>query len=158
MRLDRISEKLRDAKIPLLLLCAGLLLMLASGHGKNNNSTEEDTSQMNLNATESLMDSEKRLSALLREIDGVGETHVLLSYDTTSETEYVNDGGETVLLSAGSGTETALVKVMRYPRYQGAVIVCQGANQSSVKLCVIEATARYTGLRSDQITVLQLRK
>ena len=155
MNLDRLSEKLRENKIPILLLCIGLLLVLTGGHGKDAHSGEaEDCLKL---SSDQLIESENRLAALLQKIDGVGEVHVLLSYETSSETEYVSDNGETVLLSAGSGTESALEKYTRYPRYQGAVIVCRGADRSSVKLGVIEATSRFTGLRSDQITVLQLK-
>lgn len=156
MNLDQISAKLREAKIPLLLLCAGLLLVLTGGHESRTGASTDDRGAAAV--MESLDESEERLTSLLQEIDGVGEVHVLLSYETTSETEYVSDNGETVLLSSGGGTEAALAKYMRYPRYQGAVIVCRGADQASVRLHVMEATARFTGLGTDRITVLQLRK
>lgn len=155
MNLDRITEKLRDVKLPILLLCAGLLMVLIGGHGNNNQSDTVDSGPVL--SSDSLIAAEERLTSILQKIDGVGEVHVLLSYETTAETEYVSDDGETVRLSSGSGTETALAKFMRYPHFQGAVVVCRGASQASVKLSVIEAIAKFTGLRSDQISVLQLR-
>lgn len=158
MNPDAVFEKLRTVKIPLLLLCAGLILVLTGGHGDRADAGKGDLDSLSESAAASLLESEKRLSSILREIDGVGEVHVLLSFETTSETEYVTDGDETVLVSAGSGSESALAKYLKFPRYQGAVIVCQGAEQASVRLHVIEAAARYTGLRSDQIAVLQKRK
>lgn len=156
MNLDRVLAKLREVKAPLLLLVLGVLLLLVSGHSDRSDPSATDDDVLKPYA-ESLQESEKRLSDLLRVIDGVGEVHVLLSYETSGETEYVSDNGETVLLSAGSGKETALVQVSRCPRFQGAVIVCRGADRASVRLGVIEATARFTGLGTDRIAVLQLR-
>ena len=156
MSRDRILARLKEVRIPLLLLCAGLLLVLSGGRG----SLKEQTSENDMGdvlSTQLLEESEKRLAALLQEIDGVGEVHVLLSCVTTPETEYVSDGGETVVLSAGSGKESALSKYTRYPNYLGAVVVCHGADQAEVRLQVMEATAQFTGLGADRITVLRLR-
>lgn len=156
MSRDQILARLKELKIPLLLLCAGLLLVLSGGRGTQKTQSSEDDTGSEL-SSQLLDESEKRLEDLLREVDGVGEVHVLLSYATTPETEYVADGGETVVLSAGSGKESALPRYTRYPNYLGAVIVCHGADQAEVRLHVMEATAQFTGLGADRITVLQLR-
>lgn len=39
----------------------------------------------------------------------------------------------------------------------GAVVVCQGADQSSVRLDVTNAVAAYTGLGSDKISVIKMK-
>lgn len=39
----------------------------------------------------------------------------------------------------------------------GAVVVCQGADQPSVRLDVTNAVAAYTGLGSDQISVIKMK-
>jgi len=39
--------------------------------------------------------------------------------------------------------------------YQGAVVVCQGADSSAVRLAVTEAVAALTGLSTEKITVVQ---
>lgn len=40
---------------------------------------------------------------------------------------------------------------------EGAVIVCQGADISSVRLCVTNAVSAYTGLGSDKIRVIKMK-
>ncbi len=40
---------------------------------------------------------------------------------------------------------------------EGAVIVCQGADTSSVRLCVTNAVSAYTGLGSDKIRVIKMK-
>ncbi len=44
-----------------------------------------------------------------------------------------------------------------YPVYQGAVIVCQGADRASVKLDIIRAVSSLTGLGSDKIIVIKMK-
>ena len=45
--------------------------------------------------------------------------------------------------------------VKMYPVYQGAVVVCQGAGNSQVRLTVIDAVSVLTGLSSDKISVVK---
>ena len=42
-----------------------------------------------------------------------------------------------------------------FPINQGAVVVCQGAGSSAVRLAVTEAVAALTGLSTEKITVVQ---
>lgn len=73
-------------------------------------------------------ESEERLSSMLSRMEGVGEAYVLLSEKTGRE------GG-----------------------YTGAVVVCSGAGQASVRLRVIQAVSVFTGLSSDRIIVQRTR-
>jgi len=41
--------------------------------------------------------------------------------------------------------------------YRGAVVVCQGGDNASVRLAVVEAVSNATGLTSDRITVLKMK-
>jgi stage III sporulation protein AG len=43
------------------------------------------------------------------------------------------------------------------PKYQGAIIVCQGAEKATVRLQVVEAVVNVTGLTADKITVLKMK-
>ena len=149
------KQRLRAARLPLAALTAGLLLLLLAGRSADKR--EPVTEQNNTTAEDSAEIAEARLEALLREIDGVGETHVLLSFRTSEQTEYVSDADETVILSAGSGKQSALVRLVQYPEYLGAVVVCEGGDNASVQLNVVQAVTRFTGLRADSVTVLKLR-
>ena len=42
-----------------------------------------------------------------------------------------------------------------YPTYQGAVVVCEGAGSSTVRLAVVNAVSVLTGLSSDKISVVK---
>lgn len=40
---------------------------------------------------------------------------------------------------------------------EGAVVLCSGADNSAVRLCVTNAVSAYTGLGSDKITVIKMK-
>ena len=149
-------RRLHAARLPLAALAAGLLLLLLAGRGADKQ--EPEAEPVNPSAEDRAEIAETRLEAILHEIDGVGETHVLLSFRTSEQTEYVSDADETVILSAGSGKQSALIRLTRYPEYLGAVVVCEGGDNASVRLNVIQAVTRFTGLRADSVTVLKLRE
>lgn len=121
-------------------------------------------------AAQSLQETEQRLAALLSQIEGAGEVQVMLSLRTGAETVYQTDSkrstGEsgdtqeiTTVLYAQSGSSKApLVKKTEYPVYQGAVVVCTGAGSASVQLAIVEAVSSLTGLGSDKITVVKMKR
>ena len=52
-----------------------------------------------------------------------------------------------------SGGEEPVVTTTRYPTYRGALVVCQGGDQASVRLAVTEAVTALTGLPADRVSV-----
>lgn len=100
---------------------------------------------------------QERLEDVLEQIDGVGAASVLLSYRTSAETEYLSDDAGTVILSAGSGAQAAVVCRTIQPACQGAVIVCSGGGDAAVKLRVVEAVSKFTGLGAGEISVFPLK-
>ena len=57
-----------------------------------------------------------------------------------------------VVGEAENGEEAVVIRTV-YPRYRGALVVCQGGDRADVKLAVTEAVAALTGLSADRITV-----
>jgi stage III sporulation protein AG len=45
-----------------------------------------------------------------------------------------------------------------YPVYQGALVVCEGADSATVRLEIIRAVAGLTGLSTDKIVVAKMNK
>ena len=101
------------------------------------------------------------MEEVLGKIDGVGKlrlmltlqsgTRVTLAEDTQRDQERTQR--ETVTLNRGSGNQEIVVTNRYYPVYQGAVVVCQGADSSAVRLAVTETVQALTGLPSDRIMV-----
>lgn len=112
------------------------------------------------------------MANLLSRIQGAGAVEVMLSLKSGEQIHYQTDtqlqtGGSTeeslrqedntVLYGTGSGTQSALVQQVTAPTYQGAIVVCQGADDPGVKLALVQAVASVTGLGTDQITVVKMR-
>lgn len=123
---------------------------------------------------ESIQTEEKRnlqedLAAILSQVAGAGKVEVLLTQATGEETIYQTDEdvstgestsdvrSDTVLVTGTDRSETGLVRQVNPPTYQGAIVLCQGADSAQVKLSIVEAVMSVTGLRSDCITVLKMK-
>lgn len=134
----------------ILLLGVGLMLWPQTGEGTTEPVVLENT------------DLEDRLENLLSQVEGAGEVRVLLTYAESASHKYQTDQKsetetETVLVSGG-GTQTPLTVSTRYPTYQGAVILCQGADSASVRLDLVKAVSDLTGLSSDKISVIKMKQ
>ena len=62
-----------------------------------------------------------------------------------------------MILTDGSRAQQALVEQVIPPVYLGAVVLCQGAGSAAVRLSVVEAVSRATGLSTNQIVVLKMK-
>ena len=109
------------------------------------------------------------LLAALQQIAGAGQVSVMLTLETRERVEYQTDvqassdgaqsseSRKTVILSEGSSYDKAAVAATTYPRFQGALIVCEGADSAAVRLRLLEAVSAVTGLSTDRITVVKMR-
>ena len=112
---------------------------------------------------------ESQLSQLLSEMEGAGRVQVLLTqsrgertvYQTESDTSSDEDSQaskeKTVLITDSSRNQTGLVTQIDPPAYLGAVVLCQGAENSKIRLAITEAVSNATGLGYHQITILKMK-
>ena len=112
-------------------------------------------------------ETERRMEEILSRIEGTGKLALMLTLKSGSQLELAEDTdqttdsdeqrikSETVTINRGSGQQDVVITQQRYPLYQGAVVVCQGAGKASVRLAVTEAIAALTGLSSDKISVVK---
>lgn len=150
-----LAAKLGKNKYVLLVLLLGLVLLLlpTGGSGETERAGESESTWPAF----SLEEEEARLQTLLAQIQGAGKVEVILSLQSTAERIVAETEEGPAILSAGSGGEQALELKYLYPVYQGAVVVCQGADSAQVRLDITEAVASFTGLGSDAITVKKMQ-
>jgi stage III sporulation protein AG len=154
---QRINELWVKYKYPILVVLVGLGLMLLPS--KTEPAPEQPVQ------IQQEQDLELRLAAILSQIDGVGRVQVLLTEESGRETLYQTDTQtdtdrrteDTVLVEDASRMETGLVRQTLEPKYRGAVVLCQGADQPSVRLAIVEAVRCVTGLGADRISVLNMK-
>ena len=163
----RLLAGLKRYKYAVLVLLAGIAILLIPSGSKQ----EAQAPPMEQESDESdyAERMEARLCALLSRVDGAGQVEVMLTLQSGARTEYQTDTSvtteegrsseerKTVILSEGSAYDKAAVSAVEYPRFQGALIVCEGADSAAVKLNLIAAVSALTGLGSDRITVVKMK-
>lgn len=159
---DKVYKYFKKYGYALIVLLVGIgLLVFPSFSGKNEKTVE--TPSVDEKSVS------QQLAEILSMIDGAGKVQVMLTVRKGEETifqvdEDVNkDEGSsstkitTILVNNSERIETGLIKQMIPPIYQGAIIVCQGADNANVRLSIVEAVSRVTGLGASQISVLKMK-
>lgn len=168
MELTQMKNKalvaIRKHKYALVILAVGLALMLLP-FGEEEDASQAAQVQHTQTETE---DAQQALQRVLSRIEGAGDVEVLLTVASGSLTVYQEDADitsgdnetaryDTVVIRDSNGSETGLIQQIVPPKYLGAVIVCQGADRAAVKLAIVDAVSKATGLRADQISVLKMK-
>ncbi len=169
MELTKMKAKLLDIikkyKFVILILLLGVAFMLIPSGQKDSDSNSITTADKSV--TEAL---EIQLKELLSKIDGAGHVDVLLSkgegeetvYQTNSDTSRTGDDvterRSTVTVTDTARVQAGLIKQVNPPKYLGAIIVCEGADNPLVQLSIKEAVSKVTGLGSDRISVLKMKQ
>lgn len=150
-------------KYVLLVIAVGVLLLLLPGSGES----KENREQVSANEEEdfSVEALEEKLESTLSEIDGAGEVRVMLTVESGMKRVFAQNGSiaqdegavqretQTVIVSAGSGTQETVLVQQVYPQFQGALVVADGGGDPSVRLKLTEAVAALTGLGANQISI-----
>lgn len=154
----KVTEFIKKYRYVVLVLVIGIgLMLLPTGKAKE----ETESTQI----PQSQPDMAQELQKILSQIKGAGDVEVLLTVSAGEKTVYQTDdrsdsGGvqrDTVIVTDGDRNEQGLVQ-QRFPaQYQGAIIVCEGAEKAAVRLAIVEAVADATGLGVDRISVLKMK-
>ena len=155
----RWSELWKKYKFVLLVVLVGIILMLLPVSSQTKE-TEENKSQIPQESFD-LAAMEQRMEEVLGKIDGVGKLRLMLTLQSGTRLTLAEDTQrdqdrtqrEIVTLTRGSGNQEIVITNRFYPVYQGAVVVCQGADSSAVRLAITETVQALTGLPSDRIRV-----
>ncbi len=138
-----IKELLRSEKGMKILFAAGaaLILVLAFGglFGGNRSKTAEPAAGAaeELSACESRL--EQRLAEILGEIEGVGNVRVMVTLDTSEQTEYGRNADMRLSVTA--------------PKVRGVIVVCDGGDSVTVREKVINAVSGVFGINTLRISV-----
>ena len=157
---ERLNKLLRQGKgwfsLPALaVLAVGCLLLLAP--------TGDETAIPSGERKETLFDLEHfetRLEEALSQIEGAGESRVILSLDSgerqilAQDREQTNSGASVQTVTVGGSSERSVVPIQTVaPGFRGALVVSPGAGDAAVRLALTRAVSVLTGLGSDCICV-----
>lgn len=133
-----------------------LLLLLPAGEGE----TFRPESGGDTGEAFDLEQFERRLEDALSQIEGAGETRVVLSLDSgarqilAQDKEQTTSGASVQTVTVGGSSHQSVVPVQTVaPGFRGALVVSTGAKDAGVRLELTRAVGVLTGLRSDCICV-----
>lgn len=162
--LSRAGQALKKYRLAAAAMLLGIVLMLLPSGSERESVSPDGAEEERFDRA--AMQSE--MENILRTIEGVGELRLMLTVDAGTRRELAQDSSversgtedlretrETVIVGAGSGTREVVVTRSVYPRYVGALVVCEGGDSAAVRLAVTEAVHALTGLASDKISVQQ---
>lgn len=159
---SKVKSLILKYKFVAIVLLVGLALMLLPGFEKDNTNATTPEPQ------KSEVPLEASLSKILSKVQGAGRVEVMLNIEQGAKTIYqvdddisqgessYSDRNQTVTLTDGQRNQYGLVQQVNPPIYLGAVVLCQGAGDPVVKLSVVEAVSKITGLNANQICVLKM--
>ena len=173
--------------IIILVVTLVLVKYIFSGNKKDtNNETYNDAQLVYSNETISENDTlsykenlKNDLINILKKINGVGDVDVLITYSETSKlvpiynenssesktSEEDTSGGSRVIESYDSSKEVVtdnssspITEKIVMPKIEGAIVICEGANNIEVKNNIISAVEAATGLKVHKIQVFEMKK
>ena len=158
----KVSAFFKKYRYIFLVLLIGISLMLLPKQTTVKKDSQVHTEEKNVSINDQLSD-------ILSKVKGAGDVQVLLTVQAGEETRYqldevteVTEQGSstkvsTIILSNMDKQQAGLVRQVIPPIYKGAVVVCQGGDDPSVKLAITEAVSKVTGLGADRISVLKMK-
>ena len=150
-------------KFVLLVVGIGILLMIFP----NKKTTQETTREAVI--VQQQTNPETSLANILSHIDGAGRVEVMLTVLEGEKTIYQTDKdlsedqngqtnhSDTVIITGTDRLQNGLITQIIPPVYLGAIIVCDGADDPNIRLRIVEAVSRSTGLGADRISVLKMK-
>ena len=164
---ERAAQLLRKYRIPLLVFLLGVALALVPGKTKKTDA--QQTTAASADTAFDLSATQKQLEALVSAIDGAGRVRLMLTLSSGEQIIYQTDSRtvtasgsttqetQTVFRQPGGSEKEPAVQSTVYPTYQGALVVCDGAERASVRLAVTQAVSSLTGLGSNKIAVVKMK-
>ena len=154
-------QRLIENRMNLILICAvtGIILIAASYIWDEQAEPAESVSDAGTLLSADTRTLEQRLSEMVSRIDGAGRSCVMVTMDSTREAVYAQDLRETedtssssesgrttesgnisreqthILMDKGSGEEPLVEKQIE-PQVRGVMILCEGAENPVVELCL----------------------
>lgn len=159
----KIRSFIKKYRFVILILVIGIVLMLLPS-GKTSKVQETPVVEPLL-----FDDPTQELSQILSQIQGAGKVQIMLTKGGGERTVYQTDQQrdnseenqsirvETVIITDQDRAQHGLIQQIMAPEYRGAIVVCQGADDVTVRLAIIEAVADATGLGTDRISVLKMK-
>ena len=170
-KLPKFSEKLKKDKKLLLTVAAGILgivFIVISEFIPKSSYKKAETGEQNKNSVSSYEETlEKRLESIISSVDGAGRVQVMVTLDTSEQTQYAKDEKENSKSGDKSSEKSyekkyvltdddgGVVLKTTEPEVRGVIVVCDGG--AAVKNGITSAVRAALSVDSNKITVLKMK-
>lgn len=156
-RPQELKKLLHRYRYALLAVLAGLLLLGVGGTGRAEQKPQAPAEDSGFD----LEETERKLERTLSKISGAGRVSVVLTLREGTRRVLAQDtrtaqdeqSSTAVIVSQGSGQEQPVPVQNVWPRYQGALVVCDGGDDPGVRLTLVQAVRAVTGLSAERISI-----
>lgn len=160
----RVADKLKKDKKTLLILLLGLCGMLLILFSDTDDAAVTAVSDKN-NGTYAEDIILKQVRELISDINGVGKTEVVITYENDFENIYATNtneqyNGDDIDIDREyivTDDETGLVIKTVYPKVRGVAVVCQGGSDPAVKEKIYSVLSALFDISSSKISVTDMK-
>lgn len=161
---SKVQSLFQKYKYAFIIFLVGILFMIVPGkllgsedRGEVQEVVEQGSSvQQELEEILSFIKGAGTVRVMLKELSGE-ETIYEVNEDISVSDSSTNTKIDVITITDQNRNEHGLIKQVNPPKYQGAVILCQGGDDPSVKLAITDAVSKITGLGADKIAVLKMK-
>jgi len=158
--ISQVTPVIQKYKYAVIILVIGIVLMFIP---KLNNKAADQIIDKPVTVVQEDISTE--LERILSSVKGAGKVRIYLTtaygsetiYQMNSDTSDTQSKHTTVMVTASDRTQSGLIRQINPPKYQGAIVVCSGADNPSVQLAIVSAVSKATGLGANQIAVLKMK-
>ena len=169
--LRRLIGSKSRVKVYTIMGIAAMILILVSELVSTDKKSENKSQKMSVrtdSATLRTEEYEKKLTDMLSKIKDVGTAEVILSCDGSEEYIYAEDVSSDIalhennnseklqnkiILTERSGVKEPVIKKVMMPRFNGALVICDGGDSITVRERVIKAVSAALDLPISKICV-----
>ncbi len=166
------SDKDKRLKLIFALGIAGIALIVLSDFLPQKNTRTEQQSAVSQTADETeeyRTALEEELAEVLSQIEGAGQTRVMISLSAAREYVYAektdadrrSGSGDESLKTRGEPVlngQSPLVRTVLEPKLRGAAIICEGAADPVIRERILTTAAALLGLPTSSISVQPIRQ
>lgn len=158
-------------KYHLLIFIVGFFLMLIGGTSQNKKIVNNEfiiQEELEFDVSE----VEKMMESLFKKIEGVGDVEVRITLKSGYEKVYAYNIDQNIstsqsassssiekqlILISENGEQKPITLKVNQPQFCGAVIVCEGGDNSKIKYELTQATKSLTGISANNIIVVKMK-
>lgn len=134
----------------------GVLLLLVGGMGSTAKE-EVDTPDAIVERVAELQgyeaQLERELEAICEAVSGVGETEVMITFESGYTVQYQKNGDNDPATVGTGSNEEALFRTLLPPAVAGVGIVCRGGNNPTVRETLTELISTTLGIPSNRVYI-----